>query len=349
MNGDRDKDKDKEAEKEKEKEKDETSNSRSNASQTAAGLIGKGKGKPRRNSNASADTRNPSPARSNSPIKGDNKRKEKQKKRSRMGDGEDRDRRDEDEEPRKKGRGRRAMIESEPEREETPDQGDALGNGEEQAETDTAKLITTSASNATQTRGKSPLKPGPQSEILRLASQRGVGNPVWAKDHEIGLFTEHRDVINCLAWNPKNGNSLASGSGDGTAKLWEFEAVPELDLEAKDAPKSECKALQSIKKPTNVSHKSIESNKKAVTVLSWHPDGTILATGCQDGVGRLSTPSGQLQGIMSYGRGAVLALKFSPDGSSILMAKADFTTTLWAVGTDYNQRVRMTFDSHTSE
>jgi len=33
------------------------------------------------------------------------------------------------------------------------------------------------------------------------------------------------------------------------------------------------------KKPYVISHKSIESNKKAVTALAWHPDGTVLATG----------------------------------------------------------------------
>lgn len=189
--------------------------------------------------------------------------------------------------------------------------------------------------------------------MRRLASARGIGNLIWAKDPDVGLYTEHRDIINCLAWNPKNLDVLASGSGDGTVKLWDFhKSLPSSSTDiasSSTAAGGSGRALKHSKKPIMISHKSIESNKKAVTALSWHPDGTMIATGCQDGVGRLSTPLGQLQGIMSYGRGAIRALKFSPGGKLILMAKADFTTTLWALGSDYNQRVQMTFDTHTSE
>lgn len=70
---------------------------------------------------------------------------------------------------------------------------------------------------------------------------------------------------------------------------------------------------------------------------------------CVDGVGRLFTPSGQLQGIMSYGRGAMKSIKFSPSGGLMLGAKNNYTVCLWSLGPEYNQRFRTSYECHTSE
>ncbi|OCF31255.1 hypothetical protein I316_07041 [Kwoniella heveanensis BCC8398] len=153
----------------------------------------------------------------------------------------------------------------------------------------------------------------------------------------VGAWTEHRDAVSCVAWNPKNADVLATCSGDGTARLWEFQV----------SPKANVPTLQ--KKPITIAHKSIESNKKNVTAVCWHPDGTMLATGSYDGVGRLFTPSGQLQAIMSYGRGAINALKFNPSGTAILTAKDDFTVCKWAHGPGYTMDMKMCYEAHTKE
>ena len=52
---------------------------------------------------------------------------------------------------------------------------------------------------------------------------------------------------------------------------------------------------------------------------------------------------------MSYGRGSIHALKFSPSGSAILTAKWDFTVCLWIVDNTYQQTMARCFDSHTKE
>ncbi|WVF69258.1 hypothetical protein IAT40_004034 [Kwoniella sp. CBS 6097] len=153
----------------------------------------------------------------------------------------------------------------------------------------------------------------------------------------VGAWTEHRDAVSCVAWNPKNADVLATCSGDGTARLWEFQVSPNTNVPN----------LQ--RKPIPIAHKSIESNKKTVTAVCWHPDGTILATGSYDGVGRLFTPSGQLQAIMSYGRGAINALKFNPSGTAILTAKDDFTVCKWAHGAGYTMDMKMCYEAHTKE
>lgn len=76
--------------------------------------------------------------------------------------------------------------------------------------------------------------------------------------------------VTCLAWNPKDRDVLVTGSSDGTAKLWDFEEPP---AGAAD------QALQLGRKPASIAHKSIDSGKKAITALVWHPDGTVFATG----------------------------------------------------------------------
>jgi WD40 repeat protein len=75
--------------------------------------------------------------------------------------------------------------------------------------------------------------------------------------------------VSALAFNPKNRDVLVSGSGDGTAKLWDFVTQKS----------GEGKVLEAARKPTTIAIKTIESNMKAVTCLSWHPDGTVLAVG----------------------------------------------------------------------
>ena len=78
------------------------------------------------------------------------------------------------------------------------------------------------------------------------------------------------EQVSCLAWNPKNRDVLATGSNDGTARLWDFHNS--LDGHS----------ISLAKKPSVINHKSIDSSKKNVTAVCWHPDGTILATGASD-------------------------------------------------------------------
>jgi WD40 repeat protein len=72
-----------------------------------------------------------------------------------------------------------------------------------------------------------------------------------------------------VAWNPKDKEVLVTGSSDGTARLWKF-----IESDTKGH------ALQLVKKPPlSISHKAVDTGKKAVTTLVWHPDGTVFATG----------------------------------------------------------------------
>lgn len=204
---------------------------------------------------------------------------------------------------------------------------------EREPERETLQVPSTQPSRAT-----SPDKsrrPSPRSKVNTSANT----STSTAQD-EIGVWTEHRDVVSNVAWNPKNVDLLATGSADGFVRLWDF--LPLSASSSATAP------LTLPSRPTGISHKGIESSKKTITSVAWHPDGTILATGSQDGVGRLFTPSGQLQAIMSYGRGAVNAMKWSPSGTQILVGKDDFTVCKW-MDRGGSMAMKMCYDAHTKE
>lgn len=202
---------------------------------------------------------------------------------------------------------------------------------EREPERETLQVPSTQPSRAT-----SPDK----SRRPSLRSKVNTSASTSAKTDEIGVWTEHRDVVSNVAWNPKNVDLLATGSADGFVRLWDF--LPLSASSSATAP------LTLPSRPTGISHKGIESSKKTITSVAWHPDGTILATGSQDGVGRLFTPSGQLQAIMSYGRGAVNAMKWSPSGTQILVGKDDFTVCKW-MDRGGSMAMKMCYDAHTKE
>jgi transducin (beta)-like 1 len=174
-------------------------------------------------------------------------------------------------------------------------------------------------------------------------------NPRWIQPGDVGSFFEHRDIVNCVAWNISNPEILASSSNDSTARFWELR--PSTD--------PGCRRLEmATDKAKILSHKSMESTKKSIPAVSWHPEGSLIATAASDAVGRLFTPNGSLGGILSYGRGPINAIKFSPSGSMVLTATQRHSVHLFTVGGDTadNGENRMvgpqmvkSFEGHTGE
>lgn len=112
-----------------------------------------------------------------------------------------------------------------------------------------------------------PEKPSRNGRKSTSAQKEEVETPAHIiSDDNVATFVEHRDMVSCVAWNPQNRLNLSTGSSDGTARLWDFDE------------KDEGSAL-SLLRQTPIPHKSIESSKKGVTALAWHPDGTFFATG----------------------------------------------------------------------
>ena len=120
----------------------------------------------------------------------------------------------------------------------------------------------------------------------------------------------HTGSVLSVSFSP-DGTTLASGSGDGTVKLWDVETH------------------------TNIA--TLEAHERSVLSVSFSPDGTTLASGSGDGTVKLWDVASHenittLQGH-TY---AVNSASFSPDGTTLASGSDDDTVKLWDVASHEN-------------
>ncbi len=126
--------------------------------------------------------------------------------------------------------------------------------------------------------------------------------------HHITSLDEHTAQVNSVSLSP-NGRTLASGSPDGTVKLWDVAAQ------------------QSIV--------TLDEHTDVVRSVSFSMDGT-LASGSWDGMVKL-WDVGTRQSIATFPHTAeVLSVSFSPNGEILASGSSDGTVKLWDVKTQTN-------------
>lgn len=124
----------------------------------------------------------------------------------------------------------------------------------------------------------------------------------------------HKSEVFVCAWNPAQ-DLLASGSGDGTARLWSLA----------DSTLGSTKILRHHTKDLE-NHKSLP---KDVTSLEWNPEGTMLATGSYDGQARIWNPEGQLVTTLKEHKGPIFSIKWNKTGNYLLSAGVDKLSYVW--------------------
>ena len=121
-----------------------------------------------------------------------------------------------------------------------------------------------------------------------------------------GRLTGHTGPVNAVAFAP-DGRTLATGSSDGTVKLWRV---------------SDRRLTATLGGPGG-----------AVRAVAFSPDGRTLASAKADGTVRIWGSVGhQPLAVLTAQRGAGRAVAYSPDGRILAAGGADGTVTLWDTG-----------------
>ncbi|HWF52002.1 MAG TPA: AAA family ATPase [Solirubrobacteraceae bacterium] len=109
------------------------------------------------------------------------------------------------------------------------------------------------------------------------------------------------NTVTSVAFDPRNGGILASGSADGTIRLWSAASR---------------RQVGELRAPTG----------EAVFTLAFSPDGRTIVSGAQDGTIQLwsmAAGGGRPLGRRQLGQGLVVSVAFSPDGRVVAGAGLD--------------------------
>ncbi len=125
------------------------------------------------------------------------------------------------------------------------------------------------------------------------------------------VIFEHGDSVLSVAFSPVDNTLLASGSSDGTVKLWNVETQTEIA--------------------------TLEGHTAWIMSIAFSPNGMLLASGAPDGTVKLWDVNTHTNiTTLEWHAKAVSSVAFSPDGTTLAAGASDGTIKLWDVETHQN-------------
>ena len=177
----------------------------------------------------------------------------------------------------------------------------------------------------------------------------------------IATLTGHTDRVHALAFSP-DGNTLVTGSYDGTVRLWNVAAGRQVgapltghdDRVYSVAFSPDGKVVASGADDGMVRLWDVATHRQVGAPLTGHdgeiysvafsPDGKTLATGADDGMVRLwdVATHRQVGAPLTGHDGEIRSVAFSPDGKTLATGADDGTVRLWDVATQRQAGAPMT-------
>ena len=183
-------------------------------------------------------------------------------------------------------------------------------------------------------------------------NRNGSFTYVEVSKHQVAVLEGHGAWVRSVVFSP-DGTRLASGSSDGTAKLWDVasqEAIATLEGHS-DVVRSVAYSpdgttlasgsgdgtakLWDVASREEIATLTVRWAGSTVSSVAFSPDGTTVAVASERRVGKWDVASLEEIGVPEAQRGWVGSVAFSPDGAAVASGDSDGSVEIWDVSTGY--------------